>query len=146
MRGLYFPSPAGGILSLNKLYVAPPDGLQISLVQGTMAAVAQLTSDQAARFDMTKFSKILLVLLVCASVGFFGLAAMSATSMSNVKTRLEKAKAEKKVRADKLAALQAELPKIPDVEAKTNDVRKWNPADMAAMDARADVMAKQLMA
>jgi tripartite-type tricarboxylate transporter receptor subunit TctC len=47
---------AGGLLSLNKLYIAPPDGLQISLVNGTMAAFAQLMGEQAARFDMTKFS------------------------------------------------------------------------------------------
>jgi len=47
---------AGGLVALNKLYVAPPDGLQISLVQGTMAAVAQLTADQAARFDLAKFT------------------------------------------------------------------------------------------
>ena len=47
---------AGGLVALNKLYVAPPDGLQISLVQGTMAAVAQLTGDQAARFDLAKFT------------------------------------------------------------------------------------------
>jgi len=47
---------AGGLVALNKLYIAPPDGLQISLVQGTMAAVAQLTADQAARFDLTKFT------------------------------------------------------------------------------------------
>src|SRR5437762_10071497 len=45
---------AGGLVALNKLYVAPPDGLQISLVQGTMAAVAQLTGDQSARFDLAK--------------------------------------------------------------------------------------------
>src|SRR5204862_399764 len=38
---------AGGLVALNKLYTAPPDGLQISLVQGTMAAVAQLTGEQA---------------------------------------------------------------------------------------------------
>src|ERR1051325_419912 len=31
---------AGGLVAMNKLYVAPPDGLQISLTQGTMAAVA----------------------------------------------------------------------------------------------------------
>ena len=43
---------AGGLVALNKLYIAPPDGLQISLTQGTMAAVAQLTGDQAARFDL----------------------------------------------------------------------------------------------
>src|SRR5215510_16122862 len=27
---------AGGLVALNKLYIAPPDGLQISLTQGTM--------------------------------------------------------------------------------------------------------------
>src|SRR5437868_7997607 len=43
---------AGGLVALNKLYIAPPDGLQISLTQGTMAGVAQLTGDQAARFDL----------------------------------------------------------------------------------------------
>src|SRR6476469_2358058 len=47
---------AGGLVALNKLYVTSPDGLQISLVQGTMAAVAQLTGDQAARFDLAKFT------------------------------------------------------------------------------------------
>jgi tripartite-type tricarboxylate transporter receptor subunit TctC len=47
---------AGGLVALNKLYIAPPDGLQISLSQGTMAGIAQLTGDQAARFDLTKFS------------------------------------------------------------------------------------------
>jgi tripartite-type tricarboxylate transporter receptor subunit TctC len=47
---------AGGLVALNKLYMAPPDGLQISLSQGTMAAVAQLTGDQAARFDLAKFT------------------------------------------------------------------------------------------
>ena len=47
---------AGGLVALNKLYSAPPDGLQISLVQGTMASVAQLTGDQAARFELTKFA------------------------------------------------------------------------------------------
>ena len=43
-------------VALNKLYVAPPDGLQISLSQGTMAGLAQLTGDQAARFDLAKFT------------------------------------------------------------------------------------------
>src|SRR3954454_17830628 len=47
---------AGGLVALNKLYVAPSDGLPISLVQGTMAAVAQLTGDQAARFDLTRYT------------------------------------------------------------------------------------------
>ena len=47
---------AGGLVALNKLYIAPGDGLQISLVQGTMATIAQLTGDQAARFDLAKFT------------------------------------------------------------------------------------------
>src|SRR5207244_13310052 len=47
---------AGGVVWLKKRYVAPPDGLQIALVQGTMAAVAQLTGDEAARFDLAKFT------------------------------------------------------------------------------------------
>jgi tripartite-type tricarboxylate transporter receptor subunit TctC len=47
---------AGGLLALNKLFIAPPDGLQISLTNGTGAAFAQLTGDQAARFDLTKFT------------------------------------------------------------------------------------------
>jgi tripartite-type tricarboxylate transporter receptor subunit TctC len=47
---------AGGMLALNKLYIAPPDGLQISLINGTGAAFAQLTGDKSARFDLTKFS------------------------------------------------------------------------------------------
>jgi tripartite-type tricarboxylate transporter receptor subunit TctC len=47
---------AGGLIALNRLFVAPGDGLQISLSNGTGAAFAQLTGDQAARFDLTKFS------------------------------------------------------------------------------------------
>jgi len=47
---------AGGLIALNRLYVAPPDGLQISLSNGTSAAFAQLTGDQAARFDLAKFT------------------------------------------------------------------------------------------
>ncbi len=47
---------AGGLVALNKLYIAPPDGLQVSLAQGTMASIAQLTGDQAARFDLAKFT------------------------------------------------------------------------------------------
>jgi tripartite-type tricarboxylate transporter receptor subunit TctC len=47
---------AGGLVALNRLYAAPPDGLQISLSNGTSAAFAQLTGDQAARFDLAKFT------------------------------------------------------------------------------------------
>jgi len=45
---------AGGLVALNRLYAAPPDGLQISLSNGIIAAFAQLTGD--ARFDLTKFT------------------------------------------------------------------------------------------
>ena len=47
---------AGGLVALNRLYVAPPDGLQISLSNGTSAAFAQLTDQQGVRYDLTKFS------------------------------------------------------------------------------------------
>jgi tripartite-type tricarboxylate transporter receptor subunit TctC len=47
---------AGGLIALNRLYTATPDGLQISLSNGTSAAFAQLTGDQAARFDLGKFN------------------------------------------------------------------------------------------
>ena len=47
---------AGGLIALNRLYVAPPDGLQISLSNGTSAAFAQLTDQQGVRFDLAKFS------------------------------------------------------------------------------------------
>lgn len=47
---------AGGLIALNRLYTAPPDGLQISLSNGTSAAFAQLTGDQAARYDLAKYS------------------------------------------------------------------------------------------
>jgi tripartite-type tricarboxylate transporter receptor subunit TctC len=39
---------AGGLIALNRLFTATPDGLQISLSNGTSAAFAQLTGDQAA--------------------------------------------------------------------------------------------------
>src|SRR6187551_3838265 len=47
---------AGGLIALNRLYVAPPDGLQISLSNGSGAVFAQLTGDQAARYDLAKFT------------------------------------------------------------------------------------------
>jgi tripartite-type tricarboxylate transporter receptor subunit TctC len=47
---------AGGMIALNRLFVAPPDGLQISLSNGTGAAFAQLIGDQAARFDLARFT------------------------------------------------------------------------------------------
>src|SRR5262249_33945849 len=47
---------AGGLVALNRLAVAPPDGLQISLTNGTGAAFAQLTDQSGVRFDLAKFS------------------------------------------------------------------------------------------
>ena len=47
---------AGGLIALNRLYVAPPDGLQISLSNGISAAFAQLTDQQGVRYDLTKFN------------------------------------------------------------------------------------------
>lgn len=47
---------AGGLVALNRLYAAPPDGLQISLSNGTGAAFAQLTEQGGVRFDLSKFS------------------------------------------------------------------------------------------
>lgn len=46
---------AGGLSSLNFLYTAPPDGLMLSLANGSGAAFAQLTSQSGVRYDLTKF-------------------------------------------------------------------------------------------
>jgi len=46
---------AGGLISLNRLYVTEPDGLTLSLANGTSAAFAQLTEQPGARFDLAKF-------------------------------------------------------------------------------------------
>ena len=47
---------AGGLIALNRLFMAPPDGLVISLSNGTGAAIAQLTDQQAARYDLARFN------------------------------------------------------------------------------------------
>ena len=54
---------AGGLIALNRLFTATPDGLQISLSNGTSAAFAQLTGDQAARYDLAKFNYLALSLI-----------------------------------------------------------------------------------
>ncbi len=46
---------AGGITSLNRLFVSPPDGLTMSFANGTSAAFAQITEQQGLRFDLAKF-------------------------------------------------------------------------------------------
>ena len=45
---------AGGITALDNLVVAPPDGLQIMLVDGTAAALGQLVGFAGVRFDLGK--------------------------------------------------------------------------------------------
>jgi tripartite-type tricarboxylate transporter receptor subunit TctC len=47
---------AGGITALNGIYVAPPDGLQMMLVKGNGAMLAQLTGQAGVRYDMQKFA------------------------------------------------------------------------------------------
>lgn len=47
---------AGGLTALNYLYTAPPDGLALSLANGSAAAFAQITNQSGVRYDMTKFS------------------------------------------------------------------------------------------
>ena len=46
---------AGGITSLNRLYVTPPDGLTLSFANGTSAAFSQITDQPGLRYDLAKF-------------------------------------------------------------------------------------------
>jgi tripartite-type tricarboxylate transporter receptor subunit TctC len=46
---------AGGLTSMNFLYQAPPDGLSLSLANGSGAAFAQITDQPGVRYDLTKF-------------------------------------------------------------------------------------------
>ena len=46
---------AGGLSAMNFLYTAPPDGLMLSLANGSGAAFAQLTNQSGVRYDLTKF-------------------------------------------------------------------------------------------
>jgi tripartite-type tricarboxylate transporter receptor subunit TctC len=45
---------AGGLVALNGVYVSPPDGLTLMIVNGTGAAFSQLTDQQGARYDLGK--------------------------------------------------------------------------------------------
>lgn len=49
---------AGGLSSLNRFARAPGDGLQMTLVNGTSAAVSQLIGDKALRFDLTELKQL----------------------------------------------------------------------------------------
>jgi tripartite-type tricarboxylate transporter receptor subunit TctC len=43
---------AGGLLALNRVYTSAPDGLTMMIVNGTGAALSQLTDQGGARFDL----------------------------------------------------------------------------------------------
>jgi tripartite-type tricarboxylate transporter receptor subunit TctC len=45
---------AGGLVALNGVYMAPPDGLTMMIVNGTNAVFTQLTDLQGARYDLDK--------------------------------------------------------------------------------------------
>jgi tripartite-type tricarboxylate transporter receptor subunit TctC len=49
---------AGSLAALNRLYVAPPDGLQMMLVNGTAAALSQIVGVSAVKFDLGKMTHI----------------------------------------------------------------------------------------
>jgi tripartite-type tricarboxylate transporter receptor subunit TctC len=52
---------AGGMTALDRLYASPPDGLQMMLVNGTAASMAQLMGESAARYDLGKLGYLGLV-------------------------------------------------------------------------------------
>ena len=45
---------AGGMLALNKLYAAPPDGRTLMVANGTGAALAQILGEPAVRYDLAQ--------------------------------------------------------------------------------------------
>jgi tripartite-type tricarboxylate transporter receptor subunit TctC len=49
---------AGGLVALNGVYMAPPDGLTIMIVNGTGAAFSQLTDEKGARYDLGKIGYV----------------------------------------------------------------------------------------
>jgi len=49
---------AGGLVALNGLYISPPDGLTMMIVNGTAAVFSQLTDLQGARYDLGKVGYI----------------------------------------------------------------------------------------
>ncbi len=49
---------AGSLAALNRLYAAPPDGLQMMLVNGTAAALSQIVGVSAVKYDLGKMTHI----------------------------------------------------------------------------------------
>ena len=49
---------AGGLVALNGVYISPPDGLTMMIVNGTAAVFSQLTDLQGARYDLAKIGYV----------------------------------------------------------------------------------------
>ncbi len=49
---------AGSLAALNRLYAAPPDGLQMMLINGTAAALSQIVGVSAVRYDLGKMTHV----------------------------------------------------------------------------------------
>jgi tripartite-type tricarboxylate transporter receptor subunit TctC len=49
---------AGGLLALNQIYAAQPDGLRLMIVNGTPAGLGQLLGQENLRYDLTKFEHL----------------------------------------------------------------------------------------
>lgn len=49
---------AGSLAALNRLHAAPPDGLQMMLVNGTAAALSQIVGVSAVKYDLGKMTHI----------------------------------------------------------------------------------------
>ena len=52
---------AGGVSALNRIYTAPPDGLQLTLANGTAAGLSQIVGQSGVQYDLTKFGNLGLV-------------------------------------------------------------------------------------
>ena len=52
---------AGGVTALNRFYTAPPDGLQMTLINGTAAGLSQIIGQSGVKYDLTKFGYLGLV-------------------------------------------------------------------------------------
>ncbi len=49
---------AGQLIAINRVYAAPPDGLNIMLLNGTPAALAQIIEQDNARFDLARMEHL----------------------------------------------------------------------------------------
>jgi tripartite-type tricarboxylate transporter receptor subunit TctC len=49
---------AGGLVALNRISTAQPDGLNLMIVNGTPAALGQLLDQQNVRYDLTKLEHL----------------------------------------------------------------------------------------